>query len=51
MTVYTIDKGAHHLDLREPIDSTDPQSVKDVRKKETATIKQWILDYERGYSS
>jgi len=51
MKVYLIDQGAHHLDLREPKDDTDPNSVKDVRKKETETIRGWLNDYRRGYSS
>ena len=39
MKVYLIDKGAHHFDLHEPKDTTDPNSVKDVRRKETETIR------------
>ncbi len=41
-----ITESAHHLDLREPNDQYDPQSVKDARAKETAIIKRWIAEYQ-----
>eukprot|EP00299_Pterocystis_sp_00344_P012456 c5982_g1_i4.p1 GENE.c5982_g1_i4~~c5982_g1_i4.p1 ORF type:complete len:201 (+),score=32.03 c5982_g1_i4:141-743(+) len=39
--VEVIAKGAHHLDLFFPTDS-DPDEVKDVRKKQELAIRQWL---------
>lgn len=44
--IIYISESAHHLDLREPNDQYDPQSVKDARAKETAIIKRWIAEYQ-----
>ena len=43
--ILYIEQAAHHLDLREPNDEFDPQSVKDARAKETSIIKRWINEY------
>ena len=41
-----IEDGAHHLDLRLPVDESDPASVKVARLTEYAHIKQWVEDYQ-----
>jgi hypothetical protein len=43
--VLYIENAAHHLDLREPNDQFDPQSVKDARAQETQIIRRWINEY------
>jgi hypothetical protein len=43
--ILYIEQAAHHLDLREPNDEHDPQSVKDARARETLLIRQWINEY------
>ena len=51
MKAYTIKGAAHHQDLRLPDDTVDPASVKDARNYEMNIIKNWIMDWEYGYST
>jgi len=44
--VLVIEGAAHHLDLRAPVEESDPASVKMARLTEYAHIKQWVEDYQ-----
>jgi len=43
--VQFISQAAHHLDLREPNDEHDPQSVKDARTAQVKAMRGWIHEY------
>ena len=40
-----VNGSAHHLDLRLPNDSADPEDVKNIRLQEIDLITQWVNKY------
>lgn len=40
-----IENAAHHLDLREPNDAYDPDTVKAARAEELKIIRGWVNQY------
>ena len=44
--VLVIEDAAHHLDLRLPVEESDPASVKVARLTEYAHIKGWVEEYQ-----
>ena len=48
VTVLVLKGGAHHLELRLPVDDADPQDVKDARVLILGKIQDWIAEWKQA---
>lgn len=51
LPLYTIQGGAHHLDMREPTPEDAGSDVEWVRNQEMDLIESWVMDYQENAGS
>jgi hypothetical protein len=51
LPLYVIKGGAHHLDMRTPTEVDKGTDVEFIRDAETAMLRTWIEEYNRGIKS